>query len=219
VHIGDIVLRFSPTWWIVTRAIRVFIILIPWLLLFAQSWILFNFPIKQDRYKHSFFRHIKDRLLAYLYLMNSQAKFGNTKLRIETINQIIEDTAREYEVDRCLIQSIVIYESGYYANTITSTGAMGLMALMPATAKRLGVSDPFHPARNIEGGTRLIRQLLTEFEGNIDLVLAAYNAGEESVMRFSGIPPYEETLDYVQHIRQIHRVCKLSATQAKPESL
>jgi soluble lytic murein transglycosylase-like protein len=139
-------------------------------------------------------------------------------LRIETINETIAAMARKYEVDRCLIQSIVVYESGFCANTVTTTGAMGLMALMPATAKRLGVFDPFDPTMNIEGGTQLVRQLLIGYKGEIDLMLAAYNAGEENVLKFNGIPSLEETVDYVKHVKQIYDVCRASGGQATGES-
>jgi len=131
---------------------------------------------KQDRYKHSFFRHISDRLEAYLYLMKSSSKFENAELNIEKINQVIE-------------------------------GAMSLMALMPATAKNVAVADPFDPVQNIEGGTRLVYHLLAEFKRSVDLALAAYNSGERAVVMVNGVPPYQETLDYVKHVKLIWNVC------------
>jgi soluble lytic murein transglycosylase-like protein len=106
-----------------------------------------------------------------------------------------------------------MYESGYQVNTITTTGAMGLMALMPDTARRLGVEDPFEAEGNIDGGTRLIRELLAAFCGNVALALAAYNAGENAVRTFSGIPPFKETVDYVNHVTHIYNVCKLEEEQ------
>ncbi len=193
-----------------TESAEVFIILLPWLLLVLQSYIAFTFPIKQDRYKHSFSRHVVHRLDAFVRLLKSPFKFRNLVLPIETIHQSIENTCRKYQVDPFLVEAVVIYESGYNPNARSTTGAMGLMALMPGTARRLGVNDPFDPESNIDGGTRLICELLAQFGEDAALALAGYNAGEEAVKRHKGVPPYRETRDYVQHVSQIHRLCKLA---------
>ena len=199
--------RFATTRASLRSWVTTCFIVVPWLLLFAQAYVSFTFPIKQDRYKHSFFRHISDRLAAYLYLTKSSSKFENAELNIEKINRVIEGTAARHAVDPCLVQAIVIYESAYDANTITTTGAMGLMALMPATAKNVAIADPFDPVQNIEGGTRLVYHLLAEFKRSVDLALAAYNSGERAVVMVNGVPPYQETLDYVKHVKLIWNVC------------
>jgi hypothetical protein len=100
------------------------------------------------------------------------------------------------EIDRLVSAS----ESGFDASATSSAGAQGLMQLMPATAQGLGVSDPYDPAQNVWGGTRYIRRLLDRFDGNLELAVAAYNAGPNAVSKYGGIPPYAETQNYVQNV-------------------
>lgn len=185
-----------------------FALLLPWLLLVAVAYVSFTFPIKHDRYGHSFFSHMKDRGLAYAYLLRSPWKFQNAHMPVERIRAIIHEAAARGGVDPCLVHAVVLYESAYDPNTITTTGAMGLMALMPATAQHLGITDPYDPERNVEGGTHLIRELLAMFQGNVDLALAAYNAGAQRVQSGPGIPPLRETVDYVVHVKEIYGVCR-----------
>jgi soluble lytic murein transglycosylase-like protein len=111
-----------------------------------------------------------------------------------------------------LIRAVVTYESGYLANTITTTGAMGLMALMPGTASYLGVRDPFDPAENFDGGTRLLAELATRFDNTLDLALAGYNAGEDAVREAQGIPSYRETRDYVRHLRRLYQMYRATGS-------
>ena len=101
-----------------------------------------------------------------------------------------------------LVHSVIQVESNYDPNAVSPKGALGLMQLIPATARRFGVSDVFDPEDNIEGGTRYLKYLLGLYKGDESLALAAYNAGEGAVSRYGGIPPYPETLGYVAKVRQ-----------------
>lgn len=113
---------------------------------------------------------------------------------------IIKQAAARYGVDEDLVHAVVQAESNYDPDCHSSAGALGLMQLMPATARALGV-DPRDPARNVDGGVRYLRQQLDRF-GEVDLALAAYNAGPGAVQRHHGVPPYRETQAYVKRVLQ-----------------
>lgn len=115
---------------------------------------------------------------------------------------VIRKTSERYGVDHALVKAVIKAESNFDPLAVSRAGAKGLMQLMPGTAKALGVNDSFHPADNIEGGVRHLRYLLDLFNGNLPLALAAYNAGEEAVFQYSGLPPYQETRTYVQRVLQ-----------------
>ena len=121
------------------------------------------------------------------------------------IGERILETATGHGLDPRLIQSVMQAESGYNPFAVSRKGAMGLMQLMPDTARMLEVEDPFDVDQNIRGGTAYLRQLLDRFEGRFDLALAAYNAGPETVIRFGGIPPYRETREYVRRVLVLWR--------------
>jgi soluble lytic murein transglycosylase-like protein len=117
---------------------------------------------------------------------------------------IIREAAAIYSVDSALIRSVVQAESAFDAMALSRVGAMGLMQLMPDTADAFGVVNPFDPRENIMAGTRLLRELLTQFHGNIPLTLAGYNAGSGVVARYGGrIPPFKETKNYVKRITSL----------------
>lgn len=122
---------------------------------------------------------------------------GKTKT---PFGDIIQNLGEQYGVDAKLIQSVVKRESGFNPNAVSPAGAMGLMQLMPQTAKSLGVVNPQDPSQNLDGGVRYLKQLLSQFNGNIPLALAAYNAGPNAVNKHGGIPPYPETQRYVKAI-------------------
>jgi hypothetical protein len=115
-------------------------------------------------------------------------------------NDIIIEAARKFDVDAALVSAVIKAESDYNARTVSNKGARGLMQLMPATAKRFGVVNSFDPSENIHGGTRYLRWLLNKFEGNADLAVAAYNAGEGNVWKYDGVPPFRETVNYINRI-------------------
>lgn len=113
---------------------------------------------------------------------------------------LINRTARALNVDVALLHAVVAVESGYNARVISPKGAIGLMQLMPATARRYG-ANPFDPEQNVRAGAQYLRDLQARFQNDMQLVLAAYNAGEEAVSRYNNtIPPYRETLSYVPKV-------------------
>jgi transglycosylase-like protein with SLT domain len=115
--------------------------------------------------------------------------------------EIIDKVSAEHNVPANLVRAVIQVESAYHERARSPKGAMGLMQLMPATAKQYAVGDPYDPAANIEGGVKYLKSLLQRLP--VALALAAYNAGEAAVQRFNGIPPYRETQDYVARILRL----------------
>lgn len=114
--------------------------------------------------------------------------------------ELIDEHSYAAELDPKLVRAVIQVESGYNATAVSNKGAMGLMQLMPETAREMGVADPYDPGDNIHGGTAYLRQLLNQFEERIELAVAAYNAGPNAVKKYGGVPPYDETVDYVQRV-------------------
>lgn len=120
----------------------------------------------------------------------------------------IHKTGRQYRVDPHLIRAVIKVESDFDPWAVSSAGAQGLMQLMPETASALSVINPFDPEENIDGGTRYLRYLLTLFQGNTKLAVAAYHAGEKMIQRYGGIPPVPQTQEYVKKVLKTYRSYK-----------
>jgi soluble lytic murein transglycosylase-like protein len=122
------------------------------------------------------------------------------------VRRIVERLAPVYEVDPELAMAVIAVESGFRADAVSPKNAQGLMQLIPETAQRFRVADPFDPESNVRGGLAYLRKLLAMFDGDVQLVAAAYNAGEGAVLRYRGVPPFQETRDYVTRIARLYGV-------------
>jgi soluble lytic murein transglycosylase len=120
----------------------------------------------------------------------------------QSISNLIDHYADRFHLDSALVKAVIKVESDFDPKVVSNKGAQGLMQLMPATALEMGVSDPFDPSQSIYGGTYYLRQMLNTFHSNLDHALAAYNAGPNAVQRYGGIPPYDETQNYVQRVKK-----------------
>lgn len=148
-----------------------------------------------DRRFKIFMRDLKkDRKLRTSFRLSSLCR--NTA----EFDPIISSLCSEYGVDRSLVKAVIHAESGYNPNAVSPKGAKGLMQLMPKTAQGLKVSNSFDPKDNIRGGIKYLRFLLDTFKGDVTLTLAAYNAGLSRVSQYGGVPPFEETRNYISRV-------------------
>lgn len=128
------------------------------------------------------------------------SRYYETGGQNDVISEVIRKASQQYDVDRRLVEAIVQVESRFHPFAVSRVGAMGLMQLMPDTARMLGVSNPFDIEENIFGGVRYFKLMYQRFNGNLRLALAAYNAGPSAVETYGGIPPYPETINYVEKV-------------------
>lgn len=149
---------------------------------------------------YSSFARINEAFQAYGTTSPVRKGTGNIKAPTDQFNHFIRQAAEKYQVDEKLIHAIIKMESNYNPNVTSRAGAAGLMQLMPGTARSLGVTNRFDPAQNIDGGTRYFSKMLKQFNGDIRLALAAYNAGPGNVKKYGGIPPFKETQNYVRKV-------------------
>jgi len=136
----------------------------------------------------------------YACALNPGVNFGSVRLNTNAYAGEIAAAAREFGVEEAIVRAIIHAESAYNPTALSRAGAQGLMQLMPATARRFGVSDSFDASQNIRGGVQYLSWLLKRFNGNLQLAAAGYNAGEGAVDRHGGVPPYSETQRYVQRV-------------------
>ena len=140
--------------------------------------------------------------IKYVLIMREKRILLDRKLgdNISKYDDLIVKASERHKIEPALIKAIIKAESNFNHRAVSPKGARGLMQLMPTTASSLQVQDSFHPENNIEGGVKYLRYLLNYFNGNLPLALAAYNAGENAVIRHRGVPPYRETQVYIQRV-------------------
>lgn len=143
---------------------------------------------------------------------NQTSSAGNTSFSdmmksqsVSPLEDIFNRAAAKYGVDVNLLKAIAKQESDFQPNCTSHAGAMGIMQLMPDTAKGLGVTDPYDPEQNIMGGAKFISQMLKKYDGDVTLALAAYNAGPNNVAKYGGVPPFKETQDYVKKVTAYYK--------------
>ena len=151
-------------------------------------------------------QRLKKKVLAAKTECRSSSIAGKKAERF--LHPIVIQAAGRYQVDPALVKAIIMAESGYNARAISKKGAKGMMQLMPATAQALGVEDVFNPKQNISGGVRYFKQLVNQFDGDVKLALAAYNAGSRNVRHYQGIPPFKATRYYIKKVFKYYQIYK-----------
>jgi len=164
--------------------------------------------ILTDKPKHSGYKRLVKTWKGWVE-QKSAVNYQNFARNREKYSKTIKHMANRYRLPDALLHAVITAESSYDANAISRTGAVGLMQLMPETAKRYGVKNRRNPYDNINGGTRYLRDLLRMFDNNLVLALAAYNAGENAVKEYGNkIPPYRETRTYVNKVIRYYKKYK-----------
>ncbi|MGZ3158789.1 MAG: lytic transglycosylase domain-containing protein [Burkholderiaceae bacterium] len=151
----------------------------------------------------------------YACNLTSNVNWHSTKLHLQEFSDVIKFASQKYEVDPALVRAVIHAESGFNAMARSRKGAIGLMQLMPATARTVGVSDARVPEYNIRGGVQYLSTLLAQFKGNVKLATAAYNAGPAAVEKYGGVPPYAETQAYVERVGILHNRYKSTSNETQ----
>lgn len=151
------------------------------------------------------YRLIKVYPVADVWQQTGKRRLAAARPVPSSYDTLIQNTAHSVSLDPMLIKSVMHAESAFNPDAVSSKGASGLMQLMPGTARRYGVSSVFDPRQNVMGGARYLSYLLDRFDGDLELALAGYNAGENAVDRNGGIPPYAETQHYVKKVMELYR--------------
>jgi len=149
-------------------------------------------------------------LLAYLGCNADRWDWRHVPLNVTAFRNHVRQAAKRQHVEAALLRAVIHAESAFHRDAVSKAGAEGLMQLMPATQRRFGVSNPFDPGQNIRAGAEYLRKLLDMFNGNIRLAAAAYNAGENAVKKYNGVPPYRETQNYVKRVSILYNRYKSS---------
>ncbi len=143
-----------------------------------------------------------------IYLQGEMTFMGGNRRPMsidrDGVDQLVQEAAERHRVDPALVRAVIETESNWNPGAYSRKGAVGLMQLIPTTAQRFGASDAFNPKQNVDAGVRYLKTLLERYNGNLDLALAAYNAGEGAVDRAHGIPAYRETRNYVQKVQNAY---------------
>ena len=145
---------------------------------------------------------------ATIYLPAESSFIGRSRpamnLDRDGVERIVREAAHRHSVDPALIRAVIEAESGWNPGAVSRRGAVGLMQLVPTTAERFGVNDVFNPQQNVDAGVRYLKTLLERYNGNLDMAIAAYNAGEGAVDRARGVPAFRETRNYVQRVQDAY---------------
>ena len=152
------------------------------------------------------FSTIKPRATIYLPAESSFTGRSRPALSVDRdgAEKLVREAAERHHMDPALVRAVIETESGWNPTAKSNKGALGLMQLIPTTAVRFGVNDAFSPQQNVDAGVRYLKTLLERYNGNLDLALAAYNAGEGAVDRAHGVPAFRETRDYVQKVQNAY---------------
>jgi soluble lytic murein transglycosylase-like protein len=142
----------------------------------------------------------------------SSSSRSKDSARYSRYNSLIDEASRLYQLPESFIRAVMRVESDFNPTVVSRAGAMGLMQLMPKTARSMGVSDPFDARQNVLGGARYLRILANHFRGDLVLTVAAYNAGEGAVQKYNGIPPYKETQRYVRRVLKHYYAYRAEST-------
>lgn len=141
----------------------------------------------------------------YACAVDSQVNWKHIPLYTDNYSKTISEASKKFKVDPALVRAMIHAESSFKADAKSKAGAVGLMQLMPATAKEVGVKNRHDPQDNIHGGVKYLSKLIKRFKGNITLATAAYNAGPGNVSKYKGIPPFKETQAYVKRVNILRK--------------